>query len=118
MSEVFSSVRCYVAGKVSGLSDDYVVSKFQKASGFLRSNVSSDGRERVVMSPHVLLGNPGFPHGDYMHVCYAMIDVCDEVWFLPDWETSRGALMEMDYAIKNKKPVCFFSDTFLSEVIA
>lgn len=43
-------------------------------------------------------------HGDAMHICYGMIDVCDQVYFMPGWDRSVGCCMEYDYAqLKRKK---------------
>lgn len=45
----------------------------------------------------------GLKHSDYMHICYAMIDICDTVAFLPNWKDSIGSKMEMDYIIEWNK---------------
>ena len=47
----------------------------------------------------------GFEHEEYLHICYAMIDVCDMVYLRPDWEGSVGARKERKYARKRHKPV-------------
>lgn len=57
----------------------------------------------ITMSPAVLASNGGFEHSDYMHVCFAMIDVCDAVYMQKDWRDSKGARMELQYARKFKK---------------
>jgi hypothetical protein len=49
----------------------------------------------------------GFSHKDYMHICYAMIDVCDAVYFLNDWKMSKGARMEHQYAKKTHKVIYY-----------
>ena len=53
------------------------------------------------MNPSILPN--GFEHEEYMRICYAMIDVCDCVYFLENWTKSKGAQMEHDYAIEFKK---------------
>lgn len=39
---------------------------------------------------------------DYMRICFAMIDTADVVAFLPGYETSPGAQLELQY--------CFYID--------
>lgn len=39
---------------------------------------------------------------DYMRICFAMIDTADVVAFLPGYETSTGAQLELQY--------CFYID--------
>lgn len=39
---------------------------------------------------------------DYMRICFAMIDTADVVAFLPGYETSPGAQLELQY--------CFYLD--------
>ena len=36
--------------------------------------------------------------GDYMRICFAMIDTADMVVFLPDYYESKGAMLEHAYA--------------------
>lgn len=59
------------------------------------------------MSPAVLASNEGFEHSDYMHVCFAMIDVCDAVYMQKDWRNSKGARMELQYTKKCKKRILY-----------
>ena len=61
------------------------------------------------MSPAVLASNDVFEHSDYMHVCLAMIDVCDAVYMQKDWRNSKGARMELQYARKCKNKI-FYED--------
>lgn len=41
----------------------------------------------------------------HMHIDFAMIDVCDVVYLLEDWETSTGAIRERYHAIEKNKIV-------------
>lgn len=47
----------------------------------------------------------GLGYENYMHICFAMIDVADAVCVLRNWKYSEGAKREYAYAVKNKKPV-------------
>jgi len=90
-------MKAYIAGKITG-NKDYKT-KFDCASLSLRL----DGW--AVMNPAIL--PDGFDQSEYMHVCYAMIDVCDTVFFLPDWIDSPGAKLEHEYALKHGKSVMY-----------
>lgn len=94
-------MKVYVAGKVTGLPKNEIFKKFNGSVRTLRK----DGH--TVMSPAVLVSNPGFEHEEYMHVCYAMIDVCDAVYMQKDWRDSKGARMEREYATDHKKRIIY-----------
>lgn len=86
-------MKIYIAGKITGL-EDYK-ERFKAAQGYL------EAIGHTVMNPAVLEGE--FEHHEFMHICFAMIDVCDSVYFLNNWEDSKGAKLEHSYAIKNDK---------------
>ena len=86
-------MKIYIAGKITGL-DNYKEKFGEAENEFLLSGHS-------VMNPAVLEGD--FTQGEYMHVCYAMIDVCDGVYFLDNWKDSKGANLEHEYAMKQDK---------------
>lgn len=94
-------MKVYIAGKVTGLEKADIFKKFYESGKQLKK----DGY--LVMSPAVLALNEGFDHGDYMHVCYAMIDVCDAVYIQKDWRESKGARMEKQYAKGWKKLIIY-----------
>lgn len=66
-------MKVYIAGKVTGLEKAEIFKKFYESEKQLKK------QGNTVMSPAVLALNEGFDHSDYMHICYAMIDVCDAV---------------------------------------
>src|SRR5574344_3028292 len=43
----------------------------------------------------------------YMSLCYPLIDMCDAMYFLDGWEDSAGAKIELDYARRKNKGICF-----------
>lgn len=94
-------MKIYVAGKISGLPRKEVDLKFEKA----RAELTAEGNS--VFVPTVLPEYNDVPHDDYMRICYAMIDVCDAVYMLPDWRTSKGARMELQYAADWRKEIIY-----------
>jgi len=94
-------MKVYIAGKITGLNNDKIFSKFYKS----RKQLKNKGY--TVMSPAVLVFNGGFEHEDYMHICFAMIDICDAVYMQKDWQKSKGARMELQYATDWKKQIIY-----------
>lgn len=96
-------MKVYIAGKITGLDEVLVLKKFNGSKRQLRKQGCA------VMSPAVLASNDGFGHSDYMHVCLAMIDVCDAIYMQKDWRDSKGAKMELQHARSLKKKI-FYED--------
>ena len=91
-------MKIYIAGKITG--DDNYKNKFQKAQRRLEK------MGHIVMNPAIL--PEGFEHEEYMKICKAMIDCCDSICLLPDWQDSNGACMEKLYAYEQKKGIGYF----------
>lgn len=79
----------YIAGKITGLDN------FKELFDAAEKKLKEEGHK--VMNPTIL--PKGFKWGEYMHVCFAMIDICDVVYLLPNWLDSEGAKRERVYAI-------------------
>ena len=82
-------MKIYIAGKING--DNNYKAKFKKAFDYC----SQEGMNQV-LNPAELPA--GFSPEDYMKICFAMIDVCDTIYFLNDWKESKGATLEHTYA--------------------
>lgn len=94
-------MKIYIAGKISGLNRSNVIQKFEAA----QKSLSKKGHQ--VFIPCVLPAYEEVSHEDYLHICYAIIDVCDAVYMLSDWKQSEGARLEYEYAIENNKQIIF-----------
>ena len=90
-------VKVYIAGKITG--NPSYKQQFAEAEKKLRE------KGFTTMNPAVL--PDGFEHQEYMRVCFSMIDVCDAVYFLSNWEDSKGARMEYNYAFGTNKDLMF-----------
>lgn len=77
----------YIAGKITG--DPNYHAKF------------NTGQQALEYEGYIVINPADLPEGmrpaHYMRVCFAMIDIADVVAFLPDWQDSRGAILEHDY---------------------
>ena len=85
-------MKIYIAGKITGFTRADYQAKFLIA----QKNLEYAGHK--VMNPAYVNATDGFEHEDYIHICYAMIDVCDAIYMLKDWQQSKGARMELQYA--------------------
>lgn len=86
------ATKIYIAGKITG--DPNYKAKFEKAAEAYRQ------KGYVVLTPSWM--PQGMQPADYMRICFAMIDTADVVAFLPGYETSPGAQVELQY--------CFYID--------
>lgn len=91
----------YLAGKITG--DPYFFSKFLDAEQAL------EAQGYAVLNP-ARLPQDCLPWMSYMRICFAMIDECSAVFFLPDWSESRGATWEYGYAVAKGKTITILED--------
>ena len=98
-------MKAYIAGKITG--DPDYRDKFQKAEKALKAEGFT------VLNPARL--PDGMSPGDYMRICFAMIDVADWVFFLPDFRNSNGARLEYDYCKYTGKQFSFLGSWVFGE---
>ena len=94
-------MKIYVSGKITGLDRAEAVARFEAA----RERLSAQGHS--VFVPTVLPDCADVPHKDYLHICHAMIDVCDAVYVLGNWRTSAGSHEEIQYAADWRKEIIY-----------
>ena len=88
-------MKLYIAGKIT----DNPNYKEQ----FAKSEKALKEQGHVTMNPAIL--PDGFEHGEYMRICFSMIDVCEGIYLLENWRDSKGATMEHHYALSRNKVV-------------
>lgn len=101
-------MRVYISGKITGTND--YLDRFEIAEVHLILNgidVINPAKTNATLPRNMR-------HEEYMHICYAMMDVCDAIMFLNGWEDSKGAKLEYDYAVRCKLPI-FFEGEILDE---
>ena len=94
------ATKLYIAGKITG--DNDYKAKFEAAENFYKE------KGYTVLTPAVL--PEGMKPADYMRICFAMIDTADIVAFLPGYENSPGAQVEMQYCFYIDKNIRYFED--------
>lgn len=80
-------MKVYIAGKITG-NENY-------REEFARAQAELEKGGHTVLNPAVL--PEGMTKGEYMRICFAMIDIADVVMFLPGWQDSEGAKLEKQY---------------------
>ena len=97
-------MRIYISGAITG-QETTARKRFDKAAEYL-------GRmhpEAEMINPY-LVGNAAdcmaaLERNEYMHICYALMDLCDAVYFIPGWENSLGCQQEKIYATNRSMKV-------------
>lgn len=73
----------------------------------------------LVFSPithtHYLQGVKQNNHDFWLHLDFTIMDRCDVVIFAPEWEHSKGCVLEMKRAIQRKQQILFYPD-FLNNI--
>lgn len=85
----------YIAGPITGVPQYWEA--FEKAE----EELTADGY--IVLTPSRM--PQGMTPAQYMKICFAMIDAADAVYFLPGWQNSKGAQLELNYCQYTGKEV-------------
>lgn len=91
----------FLSGPITGIPN-------YNREAFLDAEIRLSSEGYTVLNPanQTPMVNPeALSHADYMHICYAEIDVCDAVYFLDGWEMSKGSQLERKYAQMNGKKI-------------
>ena len=90
----------YLAGPMTGMKD-WNKPEFDRVAKIL----SDLGNTVLNPASYIPLNMPGrIDHSAYLKIAFAMVDAAEMLVFLPGWKISKGANMERDYAVRNKKP--------------
>lgn len=94
-------MRTYISGAITDNAD--CEKQFTRAEQWLKLN------DNTVVSPLKVCATlpTQFTHEEYMQVCFKLIDLCDCVYMLKDWQNSAGAKAELAYARATGKKIKF-----------
>ena len=93
----------FISGPMAGI-DQY------NRDSFLNAEIRLSQQGYTVLSPASIIPlvlPERISHAQYLAICFAMIDACDAVYFLNEWEQSDGARQEMQYATEHGKGIEF-----------
>ncbi len=103
--------KIYISGAIS--SDPNWINKFKAAELELKERFQGITVITPILTEE-LSHDDNVSYEDFMTIDFALIDVCDAVYFLEDWNTSPGAVREYEYVTSwneknqaNKKAVYF-----------
>ena len=85
----------YLAGKITGNTE------YREQFAAEKAELERDGH--IVLNPAEL--PEGMSKAAYMRICFAMIDVADEIRTITNWYDSPGARVETAYAEYIGKPI-------------
>jgi len=87
--------KIFLSGAMTGVPD------YNRPLFFKVEKMINELTDNIVLNPAVL--PIGMKHKDYMKICFAMIDVSDEVLFLEGYQESKGSMEELEYAKEKGK---------------
>lgn len=85
----------YISGPITGRSQAECEMKFNRAE----REINAKGHDAINPWKIGKLLPVTFDHEDYMKVDMAIIRRCDAVYFMDDWELSKGCRAEREYCV-------------------
>lgn len=92
--------RVYISGHITG-TDDYK-QRFRAAELELKE------RKYIPINPakvNATLPAKYTSHEEYMQISFCLLDMCDAIYMMPNWQQSIGACMEYGYARAKGKTI-------------
>ena len=87
----------YLSGKITGLDRDDYLSIFERHE----IRTWKDYDTNVINPAAVMDELPGMEHDQYMTIAMTLLKMCDTIYLIPGWEDSKGAKLELMYAIEH-----------------
>lgn len=94
-------MKIYIAGPITG-TDDYML-RFAVAEERLQQE------EHVALNPAKVSAElpEGTNYEEYMKLAICLLDMCEGIFMLKNWDRSKGAMIEMVHAIETRKVITF-----------
>lgn len=94
-------MKVYISGPITN--NEGYMKKFQAAERELKKRGFETVNPATVLDP---LPNTT-THAEYMHVSYALMDLCQGIFLLEGWKNSKGATLEYKYATASRMAIFF-----------
>lgn len=91
----------YISGKITG-TDDYL-QRFERAEKHLNNMNITD----VINPAKVNSYLPELSYNQYIKMSLCMLEMCDTIYMLKNWENSVGAKLEWEYAKANNYKIMY-----------
>jgi len=88
-------MKIYLSGGITGLPDG-------NRHAFATAESHWQNGEHTAVNPHVLCANipEGSPWEVYMRECLVALYLCDAIYMLKGWQSSKGATAEYEKAVQ------------------
>ena len=93
-------MKIYISGPITNVID--YKEKFARAEQNLKAKYS----DAEIINPTVLDKLP-LEYDEYMKLDLMLLDMCEGIYMLKDWEDSKGANREYGYALAKGKAIYF-----------
>lgn len=91
----------YISGKING-TDDYL-QRFERAEKHLNNMNITD----VINPAKVNSYLPELSYSQYIKMSLCMLEMCDTIYMLKNWENSVGAKLEWEFAKANNYKIMY-----------
>lgn len=91
----------YISGKITG-TDDYL-QRFERAEKHLNTMNITD----VINPAKVNSYLPELSYNQYIKMSLCMLEMCDTIYMLKNWENSIGAKLEWEFAKANNYKIMY-----------
>lgn len=91
----------YISGKITG--DKGYKAKFKAVAD------KYEAQGHTVFNPAVLPWSDEITWEQYIRISFEMLKVCDTIVMLPDWQDSKGARIELGFALEKGLEVIYES---------
>lgn len=94
-------MKIYISGAITGTDD------FMERFSVAQKKLERDGHD--VVNPALVNSNlpKSTTYSEYMDMSICMLKMCDAIYLLDGWKSSRGANLEIIFAMLNNKKILY-----------